>query len=146
MSLLTHLSIRHKLLIAFGSIALLTAVVGFMAVTINSEIATDISQIREAAVEKAEAVSAMAESLLELKLYTEESLIGQQATTALGTPNSSKTAQGIADTIHEFEEALALTRKDAFLAIELAKHEGNAGEVQKAKDEVLLLGEIDSKY
>ncbi len=97
MSLLSNLSIRNKLLLAFGTMALLAVVVGLMAVTINSQIRIDVFQIRQAAIEKAGAVNAMAESLLELKLYTEESLTRHQTITATGTPGSAKAAQGIAD-------------------------------------------------
>ena len=120
MPLLRDLSIRTKLLAAFGTITLLTGIVGFIAVSINSQIRTDISQIRQAAIENAEAVSTMAESLLELKLYDQELMTERhRATIASESPDFSKIAQNIAETTKEFEEAIAL-----FLRIQPGKKRG----------------------
>ena len=119
MPLLKDMSIRNKLLAAFGTITLLTGIVGFIAVSINSDIRTDISQVRLAAIENAEAVSTMAESLLELKLYDQELMTEKhRATISSESPNFSKITQDIAETTNEFEGALALSRKITLQDIE----------------------------
>jgi PAS domain S-box-containing protein len=147
MPLLRDLSIRSKLLAAFGTITVLTGIVGFIAVTINSEIRTDISQIRQAAIDNAEAVSTMAESLLELKLYDQElTTETHRALLASESPNYSKIAQDIAETTNEFEGAVALSRKITEQDAELSKREGAAEEFEKTKEELPLLDGIQSKF
>jgi PAS domain S-box-containing protein len=147
MPLLRDISIRTKLLLAFGTITLLTGTVGFIAVTINSDIRTDISQVRLAAIENAEAVSTMAESLLELRLYDQE-LIAEKhrATIASEPPDFSKIAQDIAETTNEFEGALALSHKITLQDIELSKREGATEEAQKTAEELPLLDDIKLKF
>ncbi len=147
MPLIRDMSIRTKLLLAFGTITLLTGIVGVIAAGINSGIRTDISQIRQAAIENAEAVSTMAESLLELKLYDQELTTERhRAIIASESPNISKIAQDISQTTDEFEGAVALSRKIAQQQIELTKREGVEKEAQKANDELLLLSDIESKF
>jgi PAS domain S-box-containing protein len=147
MPLLKDMSIRNKLLAAFGTITLLTGIVGFIAVSINSDIRTDISQVRLAAIENAEAVSTMAESLLELKLYDQELMTEKhRATISSESPNFSKITQDIAETTNEFEGALALSRKITLQDIELSTREGATEEAQKTKEELPLLNDIESKF
>jgi PAS domain S-box-containing protein len=147
MLLLRDISIRSKLLLAFGAITLLTGVVGFIAASINSDIRTDISQIRQAAIENAEAVSTMAESLLELKLFDQELVTERhRSTTTSESPNVSKIARDIAETTKEFEEAVAVSRKITEQDIELAKSEGAAEEARKANEELLLLDDIKLNF
>jgi PAS domain S-box-containing protein len=147
MPLLRDLSIRNKLLLAFGTITLLIGIVGFIAVSINSEIRTDISQIRQAAIENAEAVSTMAESLLELKLYDQELTTERhRATIASESPDFSKIAQDIAETTNEFEGAIALSRKITLQDIEVSTGEGATEEAQKTKEELPLLDDIELKF
>jgi PAS domain S-box-containing protein len=141
------MSIRNKLLAAFGTITLLTGIVGFIAVSINSQIRTDISQIRLAAIENAEAVSTMVESLLELRLYSQELVTEKHwATIASEPPNFSKIVQKIDETTKEFEGAVALSRKITEQDIELSMREGATEEAQKTKEEFPLLDDIESKF
>jgi len=147
MPLLRNISIRNKLLLAFAVITLLAGIVGFIAVNINSQIRTDISQIRQGSIENAEAVSTMAESLLKLRLYSQELLTEQhRATIASESPHFSKMAQEIGETSREFEEAVALSRKITQQDIELSEREGAREEVEKTKEEFPLLDDIESKF
>ena len=125
------ISTRGKLLLASSAIVLLSGTVGFVALTINSEIKSDISQIRQAAIEKAEWVSTMAESLLALKAES---------------PDLAKFTQAAAETIKRFEGGLAACRNDTLRSIELAKHKGQADDIHQAKQELLMLDGIESRF
>ncbi len=80
----------------------------------------------------------MAESLLELRLYVEELLNGRWA----GQKENAKFIQGIADSIAEFDNALATTRQDTAKTRALAEREGNSKVVQIATKQSLLLDDI----
>jgi signal transduction histidine kinase/DNA-binding response OmpR family regulator len=144
------MAIRGKLLLASGAIVLLSGIVGFVALTINSAIRIDISQIRQD-IQKPEGVAAMAESLLALKLHRQELLAEKyraihNSAQAPESPDLAKITQAVAETIKQFEGGLAACRNCALRSLELSKQDGKADEIDDAKQELLMIDGIGLRF
>src|ERR1700730_9640110 len=146
MRLFRNMAIRGKLLLASGAIVLLSGIVGFVALTINSAIRIDISQIRQD-IAKPEGVAVMAESLLTLKLHRQELLAEKHraihnSAQAPESPDLAKITQAVAETIKQFEGGLAACHNRARRSLELSKQDGHADEIDDAKLELLMIDGI----
>jgi len=146
------MSIRKKLLLAFGTIVLLSTMIGLVAFAINSDIKSDISQIRKAALHKAEGVSVMAESIRELQEYRQE-LLAEKYRAKSGIIQSddsatiTKVSRIMADTFKEFEDqGVSVCRQDATQDLELSESKGRVADVQEAREEIVMLDGIGPKF
>ena len=126
MAFLRDLSIRRKLLLTFGIIILLSAAVGFTALTLNAGIRTNVSQIRQAALENSEGVNLMAESLLTLSLHPQ--------------------AGAAADVAAQFERGLALCRKDTAQHLKEDQRDNEVSDAANDREELQLLDRIAASF
>ncbi len=147
---LRNVSIRSKLLLAFAVIVLLSGGVAVLALSINLEIRTDISQIKEAATDRAEAVSTMAESLLALQLHRQELIserMRMEHDAAAGTSREKQIAKLIETSIQQFEkDGLEEARKGTIELLQTEERQGHADEIDGAREELSMLEAITAQF
>jgi PAS domain S-box-containing protein len=142
--------IRHKLLVAFCGVGLLTGAASFIALTINSSIKEDISQISHGSIEKPRAAADMAESLMSLRLRAQELLTERQitngATTRARETLDQEAVEAVTKAAAGFEAGVAACRKITKIGIQLATVEGSSEEIKAATEEMALLDDIEAKF
>ncbi len=136
------MSISRRLILSFGIIVVLSWAIGLFAWTINAGIRTDLSQIRHAALEKAEDISTMAEALLALKWHREELLLALRAK----APDTSAVARAISTAEAQFEEGLAGCRRDTDQAIVAASREHRTADVQHLQADALAFDGMEDRF
>ncbi len=132
------MSIRKKLLFAFGIIGVFAAIIGVLAIKINSSIGFDVAQISHASINEAKAADGMFESLHDLEIAL---LRAEQQKNPGVWPTEKVTAA-----IEGFEKNFSLFRKTAFDAVALAEAEGAEEEIAEAKKDIDLVKEIEGKF
>ncbi len=147
-----RLSIRRKLTWTFGIKALMTSAVCLTAIFINSSVKVQVQQINKAAVDKAEGVSSMAESLRELRWHRadwllNESRLAKASTHAAALARVPKIAQAIRDTLDVFEKQGVLACRDCVqYAIDTGTKDGQAQVVEEAHKEMAMLDDIEANF
>jgi len=131
-------------------IVLLSAGVALLAFIINLEINADISQIRQAATDQAEAVSTMAESLLALQMHRQELIAERLQAGREGsamTPREAEIAKSAESSMQQFEkDGLGEARKQTLELISAEERQGHTDEIRKAREGLSLLDQIATSF
>lgn len=132
------MSIRNKLLLAFGILGLLAGVIGFLAVEINSAIAHDVAQISHASIDEARAANGMSEALYDIEIGALRSggSLDRKAADARQTEGA----------VARFEANLALFREATKDALDMAEAEKSPKEIAEAEKDARLLKETEEKF
>ena len=152
LTLFRRASIRRKLMLMLGIKALVPIAVCFTAIIINSNIKIQVEQINKSAIDKAEGVSSMAESLRDLRWHRAEWLLNEARLNgapadAASTARAAKIAKNIRDTLDVFENQGILACRDTVqYAIETGTKHGQAQVVEEARQELTMLDEIKLKF
>src|SRR5690349_133508 len=132
------MSIRKKLLTAFGIIGLFAGIIGFMAIKINASIGLDIAQISHASINEAKAADGMSEALHDLEIAL---LRAQKQKNTQAWQSEAATAA-----LARFETNLFQFRETVLNALAMAKTEGDAEEIADANEDANLVKEIEEKF
>jgi PAS domain S-box-containing protein len=137
--------IRSKLSMAFGAISVLACGAGALALVINSAVKSDVDQIIQSSVEKPKVADGMSQSLLNIELHWQELLAQRTPGTVEGT-SGQDLAKAVAEDVEHFEQYVAQCHDVTTRGIQLAVAQGDAEEIEVAKHDVAMLGEIEEKF
>jgi PAS domain S-box-containing protein len=147
-----RLSIRRKLSLVFGLKALLTMGVCITAIVTNYGVKTLVQEINRAAVDKAEGISSMAESLRELKWRRAEWLLNETqqppvAGDVVGAARAAKISPDIMDNLREFQrQGIDASRDCVQYSINMGTRHGQPQIVNEGREEMGMLDDIQAKF
>jgi len=150
--LFRQLSIGRKLSLAFGVKAVLTMTVCITAIAINSDIKVQVQEINRAAIDTAEGVSSMAESLRELSWHRADWLLNKDRaeddpSDAAAKALQAQSAQRLLRNLEQFQqEGIHACRDSVQGILHSATTNGQNQVVDEARMELVALDDIQTKF